>query len=118
MTIGGRIGVKLRRQAQPVDEVAIAVQPGPGRTGQIVTDGHEHVWRTRSRHPTSDGALSYQHCHCGRWRLLLGSDDVLATMGSALMAVSDQVTEIRVGHGASRRRADLYLCREPGSPGG
>jgi len=40
---------------------------------------HEHVWRTQSRHVTSDGDLSYQHCRCGQWRLLLGSDHVLAT---------------------------------------
>jgi hypothetical protein len=43
---------------RPVDEEAIAVRPGRGRTGQIVTDTHEHVWRTRSRHPTSDGVLA------------------------------------------------------------
>jgi hypothetical protein len=68
----------------------------------MMTDAREHVWRTWSRHPTSDGELRYQHCHCGQWRLLLGSDRVLATTGSPSTAVPDQPTEIRAEHGAGR----------------
>ncbi|MFK3984612.1 hypothetical protein ACI2K4_30095 [Micromonospora sp. NPDC050397] len=30
----------------------------------------DHVWRTRSRHRTSAGTVTYQSCHCGLWRLL------------------------------------------------
>jgi hypothetical protein len=44
-----------------------------------VAEGHAHAWRHRSRHVTSDGVLSYQHCDCGRWRLLLGPDHVVAS---------------------------------------
>lgn len=33
----------------------------------------EHVWRTRSRHPSQDGVVAYQQCHCGTWRVLLES---------------------------------------------
>jgi hypothetical protein len=50
-------------------------------TGTSAGDGHDlvissngHIWRTESRHPTSDGTVSYQRCHCGRWRVLLGPD--------------------------------------------
>lgn len=39
---------------------------------------HEHAWQTRSRHPTSDGVVRYQRCHCGSWRALLGSRPALA----------------------------------------
>lgn len=42
-------------------------------------DGGGHVWRTRSRHPTSNGTVSYQSCDCGLWRVLrLADADVLA----------------------------------------
>jgi hypothetical protein len=30
----------------------------------------EHVWHTRSRHRTSEGAVRYQYCHCGLWRVV------------------------------------------------
>ena len=39
---------------------------------------HEHAWQTRSRHPTSEGVVRYQRCHCGSWRALLGSRPALA----------------------------------------
>gem|GEM_PF-5494698 len=32
-------------------------------------DSDGHVWRTRSRHRTSEGVVSYQCCHCGLWRI-------------------------------------------------
>jgi hypothetical protein len=108
--IGGKAGSTASARLTE-DEEAIAVQPGPGRTGQIVIGAHEHVWRTRSRHPTSDGALSYQHCHCGQWRLLLGSDHVLATTGSASTAVSDRPTEIRAGHADHAHHSRPYGLR-------
>jgi hypothetical protein len=34
---------------------------------------HEHAWQTRSRHPTTEGVVRYQRCHCGSWRALLGT---------------------------------------------
>ncbi|MEV6813256.1 hypothetical protein [Micromonospora sp. NPDC051296] len=37
-----------------------------------MSDSHGHVWRTRSRHRTSEGTLHYQSCHCGRWRIRAG----------------------------------------------
>ncbi len=39
---------------------------------QRTTNAHAHTWRTRSYHPTSEGTVSYQHCRCGQWRVLLG----------------------------------------------
>ncbi|MEO3929683.1 hypothetical protein ABGB07_38370 [Micromonosporaceae bacterium B7E4] len=38
-----------------------------------MSDENGHLWRTRSRHRTSDGIVSYQSCHCGMWRLLAGT---------------------------------------------
>jgi hypothetical protein len=32
---------------------------------------HDHDWRTQSRHPTSDGVVSYQRCRCGSSRILV-----------------------------------------------
>jgi hypothetical protein len=43
-----------------------------------VIDAAGHVWSTLSRHPTSKGTVSYQRCRCGRWRVLLGPNPVLA----------------------------------------
>ncbi|MFD2762656.1 hypothetical protein [Micromonospora eburnea] len=37
-----------------------------------MSDSHGHVWRTRSRHRTSEGTVYYQFCHCGRWRIRAG----------------------------------------------
>ncbi|MDN5855586.1 MAG: hypothetical protein L0K86_22635 [Actinomycetia bacterium] len=37
-----------------------------------------HGWQTRSRHPTGDGVVAYQRCHCGLWRLLVEPGYVLA----------------------------------------
>jgi hypothetical protein len=34
-----------------------------------VTSGH--VWRTRSKHLTSEGLVSYQRCLCGAWRVFV-----------------------------------------------
>jgi hypothetical protein len=45
---------------------------------EVVTDVDGHAWRTRSSHPSSEGVVSYQQCHCGVWRVLLGPDRVLA----------------------------------------
>jgi hypothetical protein len=36
-----------------------------------MTVQHEHAWRTASRHPTSDGVVSYQRCACGAWQVLV-----------------------------------------------
>jgi hypothetical protein len=48
----------------------------------VVVDPNGHVWQTESRHSTSDGAVSYQRCRCGRWRVLLGPNRVLAVAES------------------------------------
>ncbi|MFJ8580067.1 hypothetical protein [Micromonospora sp. NPDC093277] len=37
-----------------------------------MSDSDGHVWRTRSRHRTSEGTLHYQSCHCGLWRIRAG----------------------------------------------
>ncbi|MCW3814327.1 hypothetical protein ONA91_07630 [Micromonospora sp. DR5-3] len=37
-----------------------------------MSDSNGHVWRTRSRHRTSEGTLYYQSCHCGLWRIRAG----------------------------------------------
>ncbi|MEE6258498.1 hypothetical protein [Plantactinospora sonchi] len=37
-----------------------------------MTDTDGHVWRTRSRHRTSEGTVHYQYCHCGLWRVRAG----------------------------------------------
>lgn len=37
-----------------------------------------HVWRTRSRHTTSEGIVSYQVCECGLWRVVMNPGGVLA----------------------------------------
>jgi hypothetical protein len=47
-------------------------------TREIVTDVDVHAWRTQSSHQTSEGVLHYQRCACGVWRVLVGSDRVLA----------------------------------------
>lgn len=39
-----------------------------------MSDSDKHVWRTRSRHRTSEGTLHYQSCHCGRWRIRVGRE--------------------------------------------
>ncbi|WP_406108088.1 hypothetical protein [Micromonospora globbae] len=39
-----------------------------------MNDNHGHVWRTRSRHRTSEGTVHYQSCHCGLWRIRGGGD--------------------------------------------
>ncbi|WP_165839517.1 hypothetical protein [Rhodococcus sp. Eu-32] len=31
---------------------------------------HDHTWTTTSRHDTSEGRISYQHCACGAQRIL------------------------------------------------
>jgi hypothetical protein len=48
---------------------------GDGR--DVVIEPNGHVWQTESRHWTGDGAVSYQRCRCGRWRVL-GPNQVLA----------------------------------------
>jgi hypothetical protein len=75
-----RFGPHPRTSGELMDMAAVTVvgRSGPGRVGQLAADVHEHVWRSRSRHSTSDGVLSYQHCDCAQWRLLLGSDQVVA----------------------------------------
>ncbi|MFC0505417.1 hypothetical protein [Micromonospora costi] len=37
-----------------------------------MSDSDGHVWRTRSRHRTSEGIVYYQCCHCGLWRIHAG----------------------------------------------
>lgn len=37
-----------------------------------------HAWRTRSRHLTSDGVVTYQSCACGLSRVVLERATVLA----------------------------------------
>ncbi|MFE1166661.1 hypothetical protein [Nocardiopsis sp. NPDC058789] len=32
---------------------------------------HEHLWTTDSSHPTSEGMVVYQRCHCGEHRVAL-----------------------------------------------
>jgi len=49
------------------------------------TKTHEHAWQTQSCHPTSDGVIRYQQCHCGSWRVLLGACPMLAARPGALM---------------------------------
>ena len=46
-------------------------------------DAHRHLWRTSSRHLTSEGVVGYQRCRCGRFRVLLGEQAVIATDGLA-----------------------------------
>lgn len=53
--------------------------PGPNN-GHTATDTHRHTWQTASRHPTSDGTVSYQRCPCGQWSVLLGPNQLLATI--------------------------------------
>ncbi|WP_176444061.1 hypothetical protein [Rhodococcoides kyotonense] len=31
---------------------------------------HEHAWTTTSRHDTSEGRVTYQHCTCGAQQIL------------------------------------------------
>lgn len=40
-----------------------------------MSDSDRHVWRTRSRHRTSEGTVYYQSCHCGLWRIRTGRPD-------------------------------------------
>jgi hypothetical protein len=47
--------------------------------GHAVTAIHRHTWQTASRHPTSNGTVSYQRCRCGLWSVLLGPSRVLTT---------------------------------------
>ena len=49
-------------------------------SGHAVADTHRHTWQTTSRHPTSNGTVSYQRCRCGLWSVLLGPSQVLATV--------------------------------------
>jgi hypothetical protein len=30
---------------------------------------HVHSWTATSRHPTSEGPITYERCGCGQWRL-------------------------------------------------
>lgn len=43
-----------------------------------MADRGVHVWHTVSRHPTSDGVVAYQRCHCGLWRVVVGIESVVA----------------------------------------
>ena len=43
-----------------------------------MTDENGHVWSTRSRHPSTDGVVEYQHCVCGLWRVQLSDGRPLA----------------------------------------
>ena len=38
-------------------------------------DSHQHVhdWTTTSRHGTSEGAIAYERCRCGQWRVRRGT---------------------------------------------
>jgi hypothetical protein len=36
---------------------------------------HVHQWTTRSQHRTSEGAISYERCGCGRWRVRRDTSD-------------------------------------------
>lgn len=38
-------------------------------SGDRSADGHEHAWRTESRHRTSDGWVLYVRCGCGARRI-------------------------------------------------
>ena len=62
--------------------VADVCRPSGGAMPELQAHGtrsfHEHAWQTRSRHPTSEGVVRYQRCHCGSWRALLGSRPALA----------------------------------------
>lgn len=40
---------------------------------------HEHEWLTRSTHLTSEGAVTYQQCSCGVYRLLQGATEITRT---------------------------------------
>ncbi|GAA1054273.1 hypothetical protein [Dietzia natronolimnaea] len=39
--------------------------PQPADPGQ-----HQHDWLRRSSHPTSEGTVTYESCHCGAHRVL------------------------------------------------
>ena len=38
-------------------------------------ESHQHVhdWTTTSWHATSEGAIAYERCRCGRWRVRSGT---------------------------------------------
>jgi hypothetical protein len=42
-----------------------------------MTVQHEHSWHTASRHPTSEGMVSYQRCGCGAWQVLVSAATVV-----------------------------------------
>jgi hypothetical protein len=54
----------------------------------VEIDPNGHIWQTESRHTTSDGAVSYQRCRCGRWRVLLGPNQVLAEARTTSMSTA------------------------------
>ncbi|MFC7619394.1 hypothetical protein [Microlunatus sp. GCM10028923] len=35
----------------------------------ITNASHLHHWTTVSQHRTSEGAVAYERCDCGRWRV-------------------------------------------------
>lgn len=39
----------------------------------MYAEGHHHEWRTDSAHPTSEGMVAYESCHCGAHRVLCGT---------------------------------------------
>ena len=57
----GRLSQGRQRTADATDR----------QSGGVVINANEHTWQTRSRHSTSEGVVCYQHCHCGRWRVVL-----------------------------------------------
>nr|WP_296770119.1 hypothetical protein [Rhodococcus sp. (in: high G+C Gram-positive bacteria)] len=41
---------------------------------------HSHCWNTSSRHSTSEGIISYQHCRCGSQRITATTDPAQGTL--------------------------------------
>ncbi|MDW5329797.1 hypothetical protein [Plantactinospora sp. KLBMP9567] len=69
-----------------------------------MSDENGHLWRTRSRHRTSDGIVSYQSCHCGMWRLLSGPARPSVPPTEAVRAPLGRLAEDGPGRVGRRRR--------------
>lgn len=52
---------------------------------RIASDAEPHVhrWATRSQHQTSEGAIAYERCVCGQWRVRSGDSHLDQTLALA-----------------------------------
>jgi hypothetical protein len=52
---------------------------------------HDHQWVPRSRHRTSEGAVRYERCACGQWRICR---DTTVQVGQTLAPSPDCAAEL------------------------